>query len=166
MPRDIPPITLKGDDKTQAQDAICGLIADGIPLREICRLPGMPKWRTVYDWIRNDPDFASAMEAARLLGYDAIAEEALEIADTQQVGERIEKEKGKIVKVVQEDMLGHRKLQIETRLKLLAKWHPKKYGDKVTQEHTGPGGGAVQFEKITRTIVDPKKPEDPAPAEA
>jgi hypothetical protein len=28
-------------------------------------------------------------------------------------------------------MLGHRKLQIETRLKLLAKWNPKKYGDRV-----------------------------------
>ena len=26
------------------------------------------------------------------------------------------------------DMLGHRKLQIETRLKLLAKWDPKRYG--------------------------------------
>ena len=33
--------------------------------------------------------------------------------------------------VVEEDMLGHRKLQIETRLKLLAKWNPQKYGDKV-----------------------------------
>jgi hypothetical protein len=27
------------------------------------------------------------------------------------------------------DMLGHRKLQVETRLKLLAKFNPKKYGD-------------------------------------
>jgi hypothetical protein len=32
---------------------------------------------------------------------------------------------------VREDMLGHRKLQIETRLKLLAKWSPKRYGDKL-----------------------------------
>jgi hypothetical protein len=30
-----------------------------------------------------------------------------------------------------EDMLGHRKLQIETRLKLLAKFNPKKYGDRI-----------------------------------
>jgi hypothetical protein len=29
-------------------------------------------------------------------------------------------------------MLGHRKLQIETRLKLLAKWDPKRYGDKLS----------------------------------
>jgi len=33
--------------------------------------------------------------------------------------------------VREEDMLGHRKLQIETRLKLLAKWNPKKYGEKL-----------------------------------
>ena len=30
-----------------------------------------------------------------------------------------------------EDMLGHRKLQIETRLKLLSKWDPKRFGDRV-----------------------------------
>jgi hypothetical protein len=29
-------------------------------------------------------------------------------------------------------MLGHRKLQIETRLKLLACWDPKKYGNRTT----------------------------------
>jgi len=33
--------------------------------------------------------------------------------------------------VREEDMLGHRKLQIETRLKLLAKWNPKKYGERL-----------------------------------
>ena len=40
---------------------------------------------------------------------------------------------------VVEDMLGHRKLQIETRLKLLAKWDPKRYGKKLdlNNHHTG-----------------------------
>jgi hypothetical protein len=28
-------------------------------------------------------------------------------------------------------MIEHRKLRIETRLKLLAKWNPKKYGDRL-----------------------------------
>lgn len=144
-------------DRAAQMASICAQIAEGVPLRVICRQPGMPKWRTVYDWINADSDFAAAMERARLLGYDAIAEEALEIADTQQMGERIEKEGEKVVKVVQEDMLGHRKLQIETRLKLLAKWHPKKYGDKVTAEHTGPNGGAIQYERIERVIIDPEQ---------
>lgn len=150
------PLVLEGQAKQEAMDSICAQIADGTPLRVICRQGGMPKWRTVYDWLNADPEFAARMERARLLGYDAIAEEALEIADTQQMGERVEKEKGRIVKIVQEDMLGHRKLQIETRLKLLAKWHPKKYGEKLTAEHVGADGGAIQFERIERVIVDPE----------
>jgi len=34
-------------------------------------------------------------------------------------------------------MIEHRKLRIDTRLKLLAKWNPKKYGDKQAIEHSG-----------------------------
>ena len=141
------------------QDAICAQIADGMPLRVICRQEGMPAWRTVYQWIEADPEFAARMEKARLLGYDAIAEEALEIADDGR-NDWMEREgdDGDGYKLNGEHVQ-RSKLRIETRLKLLAKWHPKKYGEKVTQEHTGPGGGAVQFEKITRTIVDPAKPE-------
>ena len=32
-------------------------------------------------------------------------------------------------------MLGHRKLRIDTRLKLLAKWNPKKWGDRMALDH-------------------------------
>ena len=42
-------------------------------------------------------------------------------------------EKEDSMTVTEEDMLGHRRLQIETRLKLLAKFHPTKYGDKALQ---------------------------------
>jgi len=41
------------------------------------------------------------------------------------------------VTVKKVEMLGHRKLQIETRLKLLAKWDPKRYGDLQKVEHSG-----------------------------
>jgi hypothetical protein len=43
-----------------------------------------------------------------------------------------------------EDMLGHRKLQIETRLKLLAVWDPKRYGNKV--QLGGDGGAPIRVE--------------------
>jgi hypothetical protein len=109
---------------------ICARLSEGEPLRVICRDEHMPAWRTVYDWIRANPEFATRIARARELGYDAIAEEALEIADTPKSGVRTEEtEDG--YKTVREDMLGHRKLQVETRLKLLAKWSPKKYGDKI-----------------------------------
>lgn len=91
-------------------------IAEGVPLREICRQEGMPAWRTVYDWQEAHPDFAARIARARASGFDAIASECVEIADhTPPIS----------------DCVQQSKLRIETRLKLLAKWDPKRYGDKV-----------------------------------
>jgi hypothetical protein len=68
---------------------------------------------------------------ARLEGFDQIALDALRIADTQVEGVEITiDDMGKTTEK-RSDMLGHRKLQVETRLKLLAKWDPKRYGDRV-----------------------------------
>jgi len=102
----------------------------------VCRMEGMPAWRTVYDWVVDRPDFAARLARARDLGYDALAEEALEIANTPHLGQKKVFSSGvgedeDSVTVTEDDMLGHRKLQIETRLKLLACWNPKKYGTKV-----------------------------------
>jgi hypothetical protein len=117
---------------TQAiADAICARIADGQTLRAICREEDMPAWRTVYDWLQADEGFAARFARAREVGADAIAQEVLDIADTPLEGIRTEIGDDGKTKTVSEDMLGHRKLQIETRLKLLAKWFPKKYGEKV-----------------------------------
>jgi hypothetical protein len=124
-------------------DEICERLAEGEPLRVICRDEHMPAWRTVYEWRQAREEFSARIALAREIGFDAIAEEALMIADTPVDGVKTElSDNGK--KEVHEDMLGHRKLQIETRLKLLAKWSPKKYGEKVQTELTGAGGGPVQ----------------------
>ena len=117
-------------------DEICNRIAEGEPLRPICRDKKIA-WRTVYHWLEDHKDFAERFAKARDIGFDAIAEEALEIADSPLMGEETEEtDEGKI-KTKRADMLGHRKLQIETRLKLLAKWNPKKYGDKLETTHKG-----------------------------
>lgn len=116
---------------------ICEQLSEGIPLRQICRQEGFPAWRTIYDWMWRDDalgdkgvGLSTAIAYARDLGYDAIAEDCIIIADTPQLGQtQVMDDKGSRVTI--EDMLGHRKLQIETRLKLLAKFNPKKYGDRV-----------------------------------
>ncbi len=116
--------------KAEFKKKILERIADGEPLRVITRDPDMPKWRTVYTWLDEDAEFKARFACARDIGFDAIAEEALEIADTPCEGVRTEYS-AMGTKETREDMLGHRKLQIETRLKLLAKWSPKKYGERV-----------------------------------
>ena len=70
------------------------------------------------------------------------------IADTLEEGvETVTKADG-TVEERRGDMLGHRKLRIETRLKLLAKWSPKKYGEKMAV------GGADDLPAI-KTDTDP-----------
>jgi hypothetical protein len=126
----------------ELQEELCDWIASGQTLRAFCRQSGKPAWRTVYTWIEADADFAARIARARDLGADAIAEEALQIADTPMEGV-IKTVDADGTKTVTEDMLGHRKLQVDTRLKLLAKWNPKKYGEKLQQEHTGANGGPL-----------------------
>jgi hypothetical protein len=93
-------------------------------------MEGFPYWRTVYGWMERDEDLSAHIARAREIGYDLMAEECLAIADTPKFGQKqVMTDDGTSTTV--EDMLGHRKLQIETRLKLLAKWNPKKYGDRV-----------------------------------
>ena len=121
----------------KAADEICERLSNGEFLRQICRDDHMPGWVAVYRWINTRPEFSERVARARELGFDAIASQCLEIADTPSIGEETEvfgSEDGdpnaeKVVKIKRGDMLGHRKLQIETRLKILAKWCPKKYGD-------------------------------------
>jgi len=138
-------------------DAICDRLAEGEPLREICRSEGMPAWRTVYDWKDANPAFSARFAHAREVGYDVIAEEALSIADTTQEGTETTVRPDGSEEVKRGDMLGHRKLRIETRLKLLAKWHPQKYGDKVLTELTGKNGGAIQAENVHMTADEAYK---------
>lgn len=109
--------------------AVCAWLSEGKTLQEFCRQPGMPSRPTIDRWRQHDPAFASEVARARDIGYDVIAEDALRIADTTEAGETVT-EDGKRRETRREDMLGHRKLRIETRLKLLACWDPRRYGPK------------------------------------
>lgn len=131
------PFAFSDEDKARIKTELCERIAEGEPLRAICREDGMPAWRTVYLWREEDKEFDTAIARARNIGEEAILEDTLLIADTQERGQIItSKEWGDEIR--EEDMIAHRKLKIETRLKLLAKWNPKKYGEKV--DHTSSDG--------------------------
>lgn len=138
----------------EVAEAICERIANGEPLREICRDEAMPPWRTVYDWQTAHPEFSARIAHARELGEEAIIQDCLTIADTPLIGEEVEESENGL-KVKRGDMLGHRKLQIETRLKLLAKWNPRKWGDKIDLNHGGQENNPVEVK--TKVVVVPSK---------
>jgi transposase-like protein len=117
-------------------EAILQGLSRGTPLTVICRNIGCDD-NTVRDWMKTDEELSSAIARARELGFDAIASEALDLIDAEPA--RVE---GRIDP-------GHvqwKKAQVDTRLKLLAKWDPKRYGEKTQTELTGANGGPVRSE--------------------
>jgi len=148
-------------DSPEIRERIIAGISEGIPLAVICREDGMPSVTTVWNWEQEDRELSESIARARLIGFDAIAAEALRIADTPVIGEEITDSKdGRTIK--RADMLGHRKLQVETRLKLLAKWDPKRYGDRpeiMIQNNNSNAGGMIELrpeqdEALQRVIHD------------
>jgi hypothetical protein len=116
-------------NRSELQEEIVAWLSAGKVLAAYCRQEGKPTFRVVYDWMLHDAVFAAAVACARDTGFEALADETVIIADTPLMGHEItDSETGRTVKKA--DMLGHRKLQIETRLKILACWNPKKYGTK------------------------------------
>jgi hypothetical protein len=121
-----PPGTSPYPNKEQIKDELVQWISNGKTLREFCRQDGMPNFSVMYDWEAEDKDFAQRIAHARLKGHDVIAEECAALSDTEPLA--VFDEAGN--KRYDPGSIAWRKMQIETRLKLLAKWNPRKYGDK------------------------------------
>lgn len=130
-------------------DAICERMAQGEPLAKICRDPEMPGLRTVYDWRDAHPEAAEKLLAAREAGEEVIAASCMDICDERE-GKAIMAGGEEVAVVFDSTAVQRNKLRIWTRLELLKKWNPKKWGDKV--QH----GGAHDLPPIRseRTLSD------------
>ena len=105
---------------------ICERLGSGEPLRQICRDDHMPAWQKVYEWMDKDPDLSGAIARAREAGQDAMAEKAY--LEMYQEPERILSEGGNRIDSGYVQLV---KARAAITLKLLAKWNPKRYGDRV-----------------------------------
>ena len=112
-------------------DRVLARISMGEMLAPILSEPGMPHYTAWYDWCRADAELGVAYARARATGWDRIALTARETA----------RGRGESTQDVQRD-----KLIIETDLKLLAKWDPKRYGDKVLMSGDADNPIVVQTE--------------------
>jgi len=113
-------------------------LASGRSLRSICSESGMPAESTVRLWVTDDREGFSAQYArAREAQVDAMAEDILEIAD-----------------VGNEEDTQRAKLRIDARKWLMSKIAPKKYGDKVMNEHSGPDGGPIPVRRFEVEFVE------------
>ena len=115
-----------------ADDVLAGLM-EGKSLRSVCRELAVNE-STVRGWERDHDEFSTHSLRAREIGGHAMADDCLDIADA-----------GGDVQLA--------KLRIDTRLRLLGKWLPKLYGEKLETVHSG----AVRFDGIESVIIDPEE---------
>ena len=143
---------------TQAMaDSICERLASGQSLREICRDEESPPKKTVLAWLKVNEEFRSQYTQARADQADRFVEEMIEISDdaSNDWMERQE-DKGQGYELNGEHLQRSR-LRIDTRKWIAARMAPKKYGDRVTTEVVGEGGGPVAA-TINLTIGPPPPP--------
>lgn len=107
---------------------ICARLASGESLRAICMSEGMPSASSVFLWLTQHPSFSDNYAKAQKERASAMFEEMLAIGDD------VDPEPSEVSKA---------KLRVDTRKWALARMDPKKYGDKVQQEVSGPDGGPV-----------------------
>ena len=123
---------------------ICMELASGRSLRSICTAEDMPAESTVRLWVtENRNGFSAQYARARDAQMDAMAEDILSIADEEN-----------------EEDTQRAKLRIDTRKWLMSKMAPKKYGDKVMNEHSGPDGGPIPVRRFEVEFVEQSKTSD------
>jgi len=112
-------------------------LSQGEPLAQICRDEGMPAARTVREWQQMDEAVSAAIARAREEGFDAIAAECLDIADDSRNDwmNRAADAGDEQALQFNGEHVQRSKLRVDTRLKLLAKWDPKRYGDRLAVDH-------------------------------
>ena len=116
---------------------ICDVLKEGkVSLRKVCADLHISN-AAVLQWALDEPEgFGKQYAHARHLGYLAMADDVIETAETPLEG--VETEESVLgTKVKRGDMLGHRRLVVDTKKWLLSKVLPKIYGDKLQVEHSG-----------------------------
>jgi hypothetical protein len=130
--------------------AICLRIAEGESLRNICKSDDMPSAAIVFAWLADEEkkEFLEQYTRAREAQADKYAEEIIEIADDG-VNDTYVTENGL---ATNHDVIARSRLRVDARKWYASKLAPKKYGDKITQEHVGKDGGAIEA-KVDLTIA-------------
>lgn len=122
----------------------------------------MPDPSTVRDWMAADEELSRAIARAREAGEDALSVQCLTIADEEPpTTPQGSKDSAHVA---------WQKVRIETRLKLLAKWNPRKWADRLQADHTSSDGsmtpkatidaGALSTATLTELLNARRTPAD------
>ena len=123
-------------------EQVCAMLAQGQSMRTVCKNSKMPSMQTIFTWLRKYPDFLEQYERAKLESADALTDEMIDIADEEAMSDLVidgvpvlDPNTGNPYKILTSAGVQHARLRVDTRKWIASKLKPKKYGDKVTNEH-------------------------------
>jgi metal-dependent amidase/aminoacylase/carboxypeptidase family protein len=130
------------EEKAKIAEAIIEAVSNGTPLVHACRdnKLGVHTW---YDWVEKNEALAARIARARKAGHDVIATDTLRIADEQPPVTA--------TGATDAGFVSWQKNRVWARMQLLAKWDPKRYGDKL--ELSGDSDRPIAIQQIERVIV-------------
>lgn len=108
-------------------ELVCAYIVEGLSLRRIAAMDGMPALQTMFNWMSRHPTFMERYARAKEAQMDAFAEEIVDIADDG-TNDWMEDKDSPGWRVNGEHIQRSR-LRVDSRKWLMAKMRPKKYGD-------------------------------------
>jgi hypothetical protein len=127
-------------------EEFCAYICKGGHMARFCEERGLP-YKTVSDWVYNNPARAAMYAHAREERAEVLADEIVAISDETCVETKYEGEEVKLV--LDATAVARNRLRVDARKWVASKLKPRKYGDKNTTELTGAGGGPVQIAALS-----------------
>jgi hypothetical protein len=132
-------------------DSICERLMDGESLKSICAADDMPHRSTVFRWIVANETFRDMYARAREEQAETMADEIVSIADEGETKVIVGGDGASMV-VFDSTAVARNRLRVDARKWVAAKLKPRKYGDKLQTEISGPDGGPV--ETVTKIVLE------------
>jgi len=104
-------------------------MSNGESLTRICKEEDQPDYGVFINWAQSSEDLYQEYARARQIQSDYFADQTIEIADTETDNHRARN-------------------RMDARRWHASKIAPRKYGDRVVQEHTGHGGGPIAIASL------------------
>lgn len=119
-------------------------VALGETLRAVCRDLGKVPESTFRLWVVDDVHSIAARYArAREAQAESWSDQILEIADESEFDTVTTEKDGKEREMCDHEWINRSRLKVDTRKWLMAKLHPKAFGEKMETTLTGAGGGPL-----------------------
>ena len=128
------------EQKQNIINTICERIANGESVRAILKDDNLPAFNTFLIWVSESDEKSKQYEYAMKMRAEVLFEETLEIADDSSN----DIEYGEHGQRMNTEYVQRSRLRVDTRKWYLSKLNPKKFGDRVQNEFTGEGGGAIK----------------------